>query len=74
MLAGLLPPGKHARGQWALDLLSIAGIAEGGSVRIKMITMMIAMIIFIVIIKVLVGLRRAKKGGAGEELDLNIGC
>ena len=35
---------------------------------------MTALIIFIVIIKVLVGLRRAKKGGAGEELDLNIGC
>ena len=39
-----------------------------------MITMMTALIIFIVIIKVLVGLRRADKGGAGEELDLNIGC
>ena len=32
------------------------------------------MIIFIVIIKVLVGLQRANKGGTGEELDLNIGC
>ena len=31
------------------------------------------MIIFIIIIKVLVGLRRANKGGAGEERDLNIG-
>jgi len=47
---------------------------RGGSVQIVMITMIIAMIIFIVIIKVLVGLRRADKGGAGEELDLNIGC
>ena len=31
------------------------------------------MIIFIVIIKVLLGLQRPNKGGAGEERDLNIG-
>ena len=31
------------------------------------------MIIFIVIIKVLLGLQKPNKGGAGEELDLNIG-
>ena len=28
----------------------------------------------IIIIKVLLGLQRANKGGAGEERDLNIGC
>ena len=33
--------------------------------------MMTAMIIFI---KVLLGLQKPNKGGAGEELDLNIGC
>ena len=32
------------------------------------------MIIFIIIIKVLLGLQRPNKGGAGEERDLNIGC
>ena len=32
------------------------------------------MIIFIVIIKVLVGLQKPNMGGAGEERDLNIGC